>query len=208
MDERPWAAAKEAGNVVLALIRHGQTAWNAEGRFLGLTDIPLDKTGLSQADALGKALPSDFTSVYCSSLSRAQQTALALHPSPCEIEALRELSQGELEGLKVADAIDRYSTFFADWARDPTHALVPGGETLGACRDRAMGAIMEVLSRHTEGDVIGVVTHQLVIASVVCTVRSKPLGEFRRHTVQNTALTALAWNGSSFEVVVENYRAF
>ena len=66
----------------LILIRHGETAWNAERRLQGHLDVALNATGLQQAQALAAALKSEKLDVIvCSDLQRAQQTA-ALHQAP------------------------------------------------------------------------------------------------------------------------------
>jgi broad specificity phosphatase PhoE len=63
----------------LLLIRHGQTAWNASGRFMGHHDIPLSELGLRQAAAVGRKLgPERPLVIYSSDLQRAYQTAQAL----------------------------------------------------------------------------------------------------------------------------------
>ena len=59
----------------LCLVRHGETAWNAEHRVQGQLDIPLNEIGLRQAQALGTALKGErFDAIYSSDLVRARQT--------------------------------------------------------------------------------------------------------------------------------------
>ena len=58
------------------LVRHGQTAWNKEEIFRGRTDIPIDETGLKQAELVGQYFKGmEIHAIYSSSLSRALQTA-------------------------------------------------------------------------------------------------------------------------------------
>lgn len=201
--ERPWRHATDAGAVVLALLRHGQTAWNAEQRFLGRTDIPLDETGHAQARRLAAAIPGPLAAGYSSPLSRALETARAVLPDPRVIDDLAELHQGELEGLDGPTAFARYPGFFEDWARDPATALVPGGETLVQLQQRAVRAIEDIASQHEPGQVVGVFTHQMVIATVSCAILDEPLANWRRHRVQNAGLTAVAWRPDGWQVVVQ-----
>ena len=60
----------------LCIVRHGETAWNAEHRVQGQLDVPLNGIGLRQAEAVGRALKDErFDAVYSSDLTRARQTA-------------------------------------------------------------------------------------------------------------------------------------
>ena len=60
----------------LCIVRHGETAWNAEHRVQGQLDIPLNNIGLRQAQAVGRALKDErFDAIYSSDLVRARQTA-------------------------------------------------------------------------------------------------------------------------------------
>src|SRR4051812_36304655 len=92
----------------LYIVRHGQTAWNAEERAQGHTDIPLDETGLKQAEFLGDMLAEEpIESVLTSDLQRSAQTArfiaqrlgVTIEQTPL----LRERTFGEWEGLPYAE---------------------------------------------------------------------------------------------------------
>ena len=64
----------------IILVRHGQTEWNRLERFRGRYDVPLNSTGLKQADQVAKRILSQWkpVAIYSSPLSRAMQTADAL----------------------------------------------------------------------------------------------------------------------------------
>ncbi len=102
-------------NPTIYYVRHGQTDWNAEFRFQGQRDIPLNTKGQAQADEngrklrelIGKGEEMDFIS---SPLGRTQETmrrvrlALGLPPDDYQIdERLIEISYGDLEGTTLAD---------------------------------------------------------------------------------------------------------
>lgn len=92
----------------LFLVRHGQTAWNADMRAQGHTDIALDEVGEMQAMQLGQASTGiGIARIVTSDLKRAASTAQAIADSvkvPLNTdEALRERSFGKYEGMKFAE---------------------------------------------------------------------------------------------------------
>jgi len=64
----------------IILVRHGQTEWNRVERFRGRADVPLNETGLAQAEATGRRVASEWqpVAIYSSPLSRAVKTAEAI----------------------------------------------------------------------------------------------------------------------------------
>lgn len=191
---------------MVALVRHGQTAWNRERRFLGQTDIPLDDTGRGQAQAVAGALP-PLDALYASPLSRAHQTAeaiaavqgLAIQTAP----GLVEVHQGELEGLRGLEAIALHGELLAAWRSDPTDVVIPGGESLRQAQHRVVAAFRDVVRVHQPGQRVALVTHQLALASLVCHVLGEPLAGWRAHGVGNAHVTWLA-GPSPWEVLVED----
>jgi probable phosphoglycerate mutase len=86
-------------NVIVWLVRHGETDWNAAGRFQGWTDVPLNETGRKQADRLRESLGShDFDGVWSSDLARAVETARIAVGEPTTDSRLREMDFGDIEG--------------------------------------------------------------------------------------------------------------
>ncbi|WP_169054106.1 histidine phosphatase family protein [Nitratireductor sp. XY-223] len=108
----------------LYFLRHGQTDWNLQGRFQGASDIPLNETGLAQAQAVSLKLaryaaekgqdPQQFA-LLSSPLLRARQTAATvarqLHIGEAGLEfvpVLREVSYGVWEGMTSLEVKERY----------------------------------------------------------------------------------------------------
>lgn len=201
----PWTPSPHS--VVIALVRHGRTAWNAERRFLGRTDIPLDTCGEAQVRALGRSCPARFDRVYTSPLERARTTARELDPDPHVIADLVEMSQGELEGKGRAELMTEHAAFFARWVRDSAETAPPGGESLAQTRDRALPALTDLARRHANGQVIAVVSHQMVIASVSCTIANDALSNWRDYGIPNAAVTWLGWDGRAFTLLERGWRA-
>jgi broad specificity phosphatase PhoE len=129
----------------LIVLRHGRTAWNAQRRFQGQSDPPLDDVGRVQAyevAALIAALHPDL--LVSSDAERAMQTAhvvsaatgLAVRPEP----RLRERSLGHWEGLTRDEVAATYPDEFADWVagRDVSRR---GGESRHQVAERALAAL-------------------------------------------------------------------
>lgn len=200
----PWTSSPET--VVVALVRHGRTAWNAERRFLGRTDIPLDACGEAQVRALGATCPTRFHKVYTSPLARARATALVLDDTPDVLADVVEMAQGELEGKGRAELVGEHADFFARWLLNSAETSPPGGESLVQTRDRALPALIDVARRQPMGNVIAVVSHQMVIASVSCTIANDELSNWRDYGIPNAAVTWLAWDGAAFAMLERGWR--
>ena len=131
--------------MTLILVRHGQTAVNAEGRLQGRIDAPLTDLGRRQSAASGAALPAEVSRVVVSPLLRARQTAEAFGlPSsvPVEVdERWIELDYGEWDTTSFADLPP---DALAQWRSDPTFAP-PGGESLRAVTARVADFCTEML---------------------------------------------------------------
>jgi len=124
------------------LWRHGQTVWNAERRFQGQSDIPLDETGTAQAERAARLLAALRPDLIVSSdLSRAAQTAAALaRLTGLEVtldKDLRERHGGRWEGLTDTEIRTQYPVEHATW--NP-----PDGEPSGVVADRVAGALHRI----------------------------------------------------------------
>jgi len=125
--------------VRLVLWRHGQTVWNAERRFQGQSDIPLDETGEAQAERAARLLAALRPDLIVSSdLSRAAGTAAALSRlTGLEVtldKDLRERSGGSWEGLTDTEIRTSYPVEHASWTP-------PDGEPSAVVAERVAGAL-------------------------------------------------------------------
>ncbi|MEP6855281.1 MAG: histidine phosphatase family protein, partial [Pedococcus sp.] len=148
----------------VVLVRHGQTAWNAEGRAQGHTDIGLDGTGRAQAEAMAPVVAAYEPALLVSSdLARARETAAFLEKetglSAVEDARWREYDLGERTGLTLAEFGQRMGVEFEGWWDVHAHVQVPGAETPDELATRVLPAFGEVLERLGEGETAVVVTH-------------------------------------------------
>lgn len=154
----------------LCVIRHGETAWNAEGRVQGQTDVPLSALGEAQARALAAALAGErFAALYASDLARVRQTAApaarALGLAPRLEAALRERHYGKFETLTYAEARERFPSDFARFkAKEPGYDFETG-ESLARFCARSLEAISAIAARHA-GEQALVFTHGGVLEMV------------------------------------------
>jgi glucosyl-3-phosphoglycerate phosphatase len=128
------------------LWRHGQTVWNAERRFQGQSDIPLDETGQAQAERAARLLAALRPDLIVSSdLSRAAGTAAALaRLTGLEVtldKDLRERSGGSWEGLTDTEIRTRYPVEHASWTPPDGEPSAVVAERVAAALHRAAEAV-------------------------------------------------------------------
>ena len=144
-------------SVRLVLWRHGQTQWNAERRFQGQTDIPLDDVGQQQAERAARLLAAlQPSAIFSSDLIRATATAAPLARltglTVTLDKDLRERYGGLWEGLTDADIRTRYPVEHSQWRP-------PEGETSAAVAERAVAAMERIADTLTPGALAVVVSH-------------------------------------------------
>lgn len=127
--------------MLIYLLRHGETLWNAERRYQGLTDLPLSERG-------GSALrPAEFSpkQVYVSTLCRAVQTAAILFPGVEQIAVpgLREMDFGAFEG-RTADKMEQ-DTDYRAWVEGGCTDRCPSGEDWDEFSERTCAAFERLM---------------------------------------------------------------
>ncbi len=165
----------------LVLVRHGETAWNREGRFQGHTDIPLSDVGRAQARALRARLESAGhrhlfddaqTAVLTSDLKRARETAeIGFGGNDRPLHVRRELSEfcyGVFEGFTRVEIDERFPGAMADWLRGDPGFAIDGGESRAVVHARTHGAVRGFLTEAAQPNVVvvahGGVLRQLLLA--------------------------------------------
>ena len=136
----------------LVCVRHGRTAWNADRRFQGQTDIPLDAEGRAQAQALAAHLaPESFDLTVASDLTRARTTAEAIcagRTQPLELDtSLREMHFGEWEGLTWTQIIERWPELADRYEASPRQYTPAGGESWEHLCARVEAALRRIAAR-------------------------------------------------------------
>ncbi len=146
------------------LVRHGQSEWNAVGRWQGQADPPLSDTGRAQARSAARSLGA-LDAVFASDLQRATETAMIiageLGVGPVVVDPdLRERDAGEWSGLTRAEIEERYPGYLGSTPSCAAGAerRPPGWEPDDSVLERALRALATIGEAVDGGDVLAV-TH-------------------------------------------------
>ncbi len=164
----------------LVLWRHGRTAWNADGRFQGQTDVALDEIGLAQADRAAALLAAlDPSYIASSDLARAHQTATAL-ASACGLSVsvdadLRETHGGQWQGLNGEEIRANHRDLMASWAEGDDVAAGMDGERRSEVAVRMLAGIERALSAAPSQSTVVVVSHGGAIRAAIGALLGLPI---------------------------------
>jgi len=188
-------------------IRHGETAWNREGRLQGWQDIELNAAGREQATQLAArmaAVEQSFDALYSSDLQRAHTTA---EPISAELglrirtePGLRERGFGVLEGLDLA-RIDELApeAAAARKSRDPLRPI-EGGESLGQFQTRIISTVNDLAQRHANEHILAV-THGGVLDIIWRHASGVPLDGPRPVPLLNASINRIGIEGRQWHVL-------
>ncbi|NIN65043.1 MAG: hypothetical protein GTO63_10150 [Anaerolineae bacterium] len=190
------------------LVRHGETEWNRVERFRGRTDIELNATGRSQAQAIAQRLSSwQMEAIYSSPLKRALQTAQPIAQA-CgrEVQALDpiiDIDYGDCAGLSPEEFSTRHPDLFEKWRDAPQGARFPRGESLDDLRRRAWPAVEEVCSAHEGGTVI-LVSHVVVNRVLICAALGVGHSSFWKIGQDNAAINVIEAEQTGYRLLLLN----
>lgn len=190
----------------LILIRHGETAFNRDGRVQGHSESDLTELGMEQAHAAAEALEGrSVQRLYASDLSRARATAQIIGDRlglTVQLDRrLREMSFGSLEGRTWSDLDAYFREAEASGRGDWFTATPPGGESRAELTERGWSITTELVLRHPDETVV-VVSHGGFIGFFLRRVlglrTDRPYVGFR---TRNCALHTFDFNGDGFHLV-------
>jgi broad specificity phosphatase PhoE len=186
----------------LYLIRHGQTDWNIEGRWQGHADVPLNNRGREQAAQIASSLAGvGLKAIYSSDLIRASDTAEALASTTGLTvrydKRLREIHQGEWQGLLVTEIQARYGEQFHRRRENPLTVAPPGGETVLQVRERVVSAVEDIGRKHPF-ERVALVSHGFALAVIQVHYLERPIGEVWSMIPNNDEWRELEISAGSF----------
>ena len=190
------------------LVRHGQTAWNKEEIFRGRTDIPLDETGLKQAELVGQYFKGmEIHGIYSSSLSRAWETAQKIaqfHDLKVQpLQGIIDMSFGNWEGRPHQEIRESDSKTYRQWVETPHLVRLPGGESLDDVRVRAMAAMEEVIRNHP-GKTLVLVSHRVICKVLICAILGLDNSHFWQITQDTTAINLIQHRNGKYILSLMN----
>ena len=193
----------------IILVRHGETEWNRVERFRGRADVPLNGTGLFQAQETGRRIADEWrpVAIYSSPLSRAIRTAEAIawhfdlriqvHPG------LIDIDYGEWQGLTPDEARERWPEVVDAWYSTPHTVHIPRGETLDDLRTRSLKTVNELSALH-KGQTIVLVSHTVINRIILLGVLGLSNDRFWRLRQDTCALNVFEIEGGVFTIVSLN----
>ena len=173
------------------MIRHGETAWNAERRSQGWLDTPLNEHGQMQANLLGDHVREhyEFERVISSDLTRCTMTADALGLEYSTDERLREINTGVFAGLLIADIREKFPNVVDAWHQGYGH--VPNGESWLDLVARIGGFLADSGILDIEGDVC-LVSHGGTIRALLSVFLELHVNTARLFAQSNTGVTIVS----------------
>jgi alpha-ribazole phosphatase len=160
-------------NYRIYLFRHGATSGNADGLYIGRTDLPLSDEGREGLERLvNENIYPRVDRVYSSPLSRAIGTAEILFPDIntneiMVVDDLREMDFGAFEGVKAEELANLDS--FKAWLHGGIDAAPPGGETGREVLTRCFSGMDAIISDMMKSNITdaAVITHAGIIANIL-----------------------------------------
>ena len=187
----------------LYLVRHGKTAWNAQKRWQGHMDIPLEESGIQQAQQLAEYLrPKPLAAVYSSDLQRARLTAdIIAKPHGLRVQQdirWREMHVGILQGLTHDEIVTHHAHEFQQLDENWFEHEVQGGESRRQMQVRISAALHEMQTQ-TDGSAL-VVSHGGTIRVLLRTLFPDD-PDAQHKPIENTSLTTLRLTSMGWELV-------
>ncbi len=184
----------------LFLIRHGQSAGNAEGRFGGHGPTPLSPLGERQAEITAMALAKEgITAIYSSDLDRAVQTAERLGKlldiKVNATKAFRERHVGVLEGLTFDESKENHPKDYYALVNRNVHHVITKGESYRHLLKRATTELWDILRDH-QGGRIAIYSH----TGAICFMSLHLMGAIRRDTKQTPWIVTSNCGINRFEI--------
>ena len=176
----------------LYFMRHGETVWNTERRYQGMTDIELSEEGLRQAECAAKRFKNiKIDKIYASPLKRAMKTAEKIAAEKgLEIiseDNFREIHFGEWEGKTVPELTEKYGESYTNFIREPHKYGFPGEGSVENVINRIKPGIDRLIAED-EGNVL-IVSHGGIIRLMIMYIMGLDSSWFTKMWINNPGVS-------------------
>jgi broad specificity phosphatase PhoE len=223
-------AQPRALTATLVLVRHGESTWNARGRFQGTRNPWLSQRGRAQSAALAERLSDPLeppplpvpsgrpVAIWHSPLKRASDTAAVIAELvPVDLvpdDRVTEIGQGEWEA-RSHRSVAALGPELAGWRAEPVKITAPGGEPLTAVRRRVRGAIDDILSALASAETSSpekkpwgiVVSHEGTLRVATLLLLGLPLTRFWAFPFEPARITVIQLSGGQPILLAHNLTA-
>ncbi len=187
--------------IKIYIARHGETAWNVEGRIQGRSDPDLSPQGIAQSLALLEQLKDrPLSSIYTSTLQRSIQTAepiAAFFNLPIQRQPeLDEIAFGIMEGVQVSSLSEELKGEWERFRKDRFTYRIPGAENFTDVANR-LRPFKEKILRDHPGQEILIVGHMIVNRFLIGMLLEYPLEEIQRTEQHNGFVYLVERNGEA-----------
>lgn len=189
---------------IALLMRHGETAWNREGRVMGRNPVELSASGREQVEAAARFAQNIRPDLIVTSpLVRARQSAeimaagLGGGVEIVEEAEIAEVMYGRWEGLTYHDLIE--DSYYVEYRKSPLEHPTPGGETIPEVQARGVKAITRIIEANP-GKRVLFVSHGDIIRTVLCHFLGLELKYFHRLRVDNATISGIQISGGFAEL--------
>lgn len=187
---------------IIYLIRHGETKWNLEERFQGITNTKLTKNGINQGRKLAIRLKKiKMENIYTSPLDRAKITAGFIGEEARKdiiiTDDFKEISFGDWEGLTTAEIVNKYK-WSCKWFVNPELHQIPNADNMLEEKIRLRKKLTEIAEKNQSDNPNLIISHAGVIRLAILGVMDLPLSYYWRLAFSNACINILEYHKDRF----------
>ena len=168
----------------LYFMRHGETVWNTERRYQGMTDIELSEEGLRQAECAAKRFKNiKIDKIYASPLKRAMKTAEKIAAE----KGLEIISEDDFREIHFGEWEGKYGESYTNFIREPHKYGFPGEGSVENVINRIKPGIDKLIAED-EGNVL-IVSHGGIIRLMIMYIMGLDSSWFTKMWINNTGVS-------------------
>jgi|LAHS01.1.fsa_nt_gb probable phosphoglycerate mutase len=170
---------------------------------LGKKDIPLSNEGIAEAEELKKYFSYiSLSCIYSSPLVRSRHTAEIIADKKMNVivrDGFSEINTGKWDGMSFAEIKQKYPLEYEERGKDLENYIIEGGESMAACRARAMKELYNTV-RETSGDIL-IVAHAGVNRAIISKISGICIKDSFAYKHGYASVNILTFNGEIFKAL-------